>query len=79
MQIRALYDPQGRILAAVQVETAEAVGGGSPTPQPKPMRGQRVGVFTVPPECAHLSFAQVCAQLVVKTEGDRATLAPKRP
>jgi hypothetical protein len=79
MQIRALYDQKGRILAAVQVETTEAASGGSPTPQPEPKRGQRVGVFIVPPECAHLSFAQACAQLVVKAEGKRAILAPKPP
>jgi len=77
MQIRALYDNKGRILAAVQVETTEAATGSSPNPQPEPKRGQRVGVFTVPPECAHLSFAQACAQLVVKTDGKRATLAAR--
>jgi hypothetical protein len=79
MQIRALYDQKGRILAAVQVETTEAGSGGAPTPQPEAKRGQRLGVFTVPPECAHLSFAEACAQLVVKVRGKRATLALKPP
>jgi hypothetical protein len=76
MQIRALYDQRGRILAAVRIETTEAVA--PPPPQPEPKRGQRVGVFTVPPECAQLSFAQACAQLMVKVEGKSATLVPMR-
>jgi hypothetical protein len=79
MRIRALYDQKGRILAAVQVVTTEAARGVSPTPQPEPKRGQRVGVFTVPPEYARLGFAQACAQLMVKDGGKRATLAPRLP
>lgn len=77
MQIRALYDKKGRILAAVQMKMTEAVRGRSPTPQPEPKRGQCVGVFTVPRECMHLSFAEACVQLVVKAEGKHATLAPR--
>ena len=77
MQIRALYDQRGRILAAVHLETTDAASGGSPTPQPEPRRGQRVGVFTVPLEFAHLSFAEACTQLMVKGKGKRATLMPR--
>ena len=75
MKINALYDKEGRILAAAQVETSKAVA--SPTPQPVPRRGQRVGVFTMPKECGHLSFQQACVQLMVKAEGDRASLVLK--
>ena len=75
MKINALYDKEGRILAAVQVETSRAVA--SPAPQPVPKRGQRVGVFTVPKECGHLSFQQACVQLMVKSEGKNASLVPK--
>jgi len=75
MQVHALYDRKGRILAAVQVDTTKAAP--SPAPRPKPKRGQSVGVFTVPAEHAHLSFAEACAQLMVKTEGKAAVLAAK--
>ena len=75
MQIRALYDGRGRILAAAQVETADTAKPSVPTPQPQPKHGQRVGLFTVPPEHAHLSFADACTRLVVKTVGKHAMLA----
>lgn len=77
MQIHALYDQKGRILAAVQMETPKTAM--SPPPQPKPKRGQSVGVFTVPREYAHLSFPEACAQLMVKAEGKQATLALRVP
>jgi hypothetical protein len=76
MQITALYDSKGRILAAVQVQ-AESEHGSSTIPQPQPQakRGQRVGTFTVPSECAHLGFVEACSQLRIKIAGKRATLA----
>ena len=79
MDIMALYDRKGRILAAVQVQATEAGGGGAPTPQPEPKRGQRVGEFTVPREYAHLSFSEACGELMVMTRGKHATLESRPP
>lgn len=79
MQIKALYDRKGRILAAVQMQAMGAGEGATPAPQPEPKRGQRVGEFTVPRECAHLGFSQACAELMVITRGKDATLAPRSP
>jgi hypothetical protein len=81
MQIRALYDKTGRILAAVQMKTDEAGGVSAPPPQPQPRPGQSVGVFEVPADCSRLSFQDACAQLEVKSEGDKAVLVarPIRP
>ena len=77
MQIKALYDKRGRILAAVQLLATNRGSGEVSPPQPQPKRGQLVGEFTVPREWAHLNLAQSCAQLVVKTQGKHATLVPK--
>jgi hypothetical protein len=78
MQIRALYDQKGRILAAIELKATKAGSEASPVPQPQPLagRGQRVGDFTVPPECKHLSFAEVCSQLVISTIGKHSVLTP---
>ena len=75
MQIRALYDQTGRILAAVHLDAAR--GSPHPHPQPRPRDGQAVGDFTVPAEHAHLPFAGACARLRVKTEGKVAALYSK--
>jgi hypothetical protein len=74
MQIRALYDQNGKILAAVHLDAAKVAP--HPHPQPHPRHGQSVGDFTVPEEYTHLTFKQACAQLRVKVEGKLATLWP---
>jgi hypothetical protein len=75
MQIRALYDRDGRILAAVHLDAARV--SPHPNPQPRPRDGQAVGDFTVPTEHAHLPFEEVCSRLRVKTEGKVAALFEK--
>jgi hypothetical protein len=75
MQIRALYDQNGKILAAVHLDAAKVASHRHP--QPHPRHGQSVGDFTVPDEYTHFTFEQACAQLVVSGEGKHATLAPK--
>src|SRR3954453_4124010 len=79
MKIHALYDDDGRIMAAVPVVTTAKAA--TPTPQPVPRRGQRVGVFPLPKGCEHLSFPEACAQLMVKAVGQRASLVlrPSKP
>jgi hypothetical protein len=77
MQIRALYDNQGRILAAAHLDSPKTAGSTVPVPQPQAKRGQRVGTFTVPEEHRHFGFPQVCVELMVKGKGERATLALK--
>jgi hypothetical protein len=72
MQIRALYDQTGRILAAVHLDAARV--SVHPHPHPRPRDGQAVGDFTVPAEHAHLSFVEACARLKVKTKGKVAAL-----
>jgi hypothetical protein len=74
MQIRALYDQNGKILAAVHLDAAKAAPHRHP--QPHPRHGQNVGDFTVPDEYTHLTFEQACVQLKVKVEGKLATLWP---
>ena len=75
MQIRALYDQNGKILAAVHLDATKVAP--HPHPQPHPRHRQSVGDFTVPQEYAHLTFEQACAQLVVTGESKHATLASK--
>ncbi len=76
MRIRALYDRRGRILAAVQMQALDPSSKGTPAPQPQPQRGQRIGMFAVPRECADLTFAQVCVEMKVVTRARQASLAP---
>ncbi len=75
MQIRALYDQNGRILAAVHLDAARV--SRHPHPQPRPREGQTVGDFMVPAEHSHLSFVEACAKLKVKTKGKAAALYSK--
>jgi len=74
MQIKALYDTKGRILAAVQVQVEGAETESSPSPQPVPTRGQRVSLLTMPAEFEHLTFRQACMQMMVKVKGKQAVL-----
>ena len=73
MQIRALYDQTGKILAAVHLDAARV----SRHPHPRPREGQAVGDFMVPAEHSHLSFVEACARLKVKTKGKVADLYSK--
>jgi hypothetical protein len=68
MKIRALYDHEGKILAAVHLDRAGA--STHPHPEPGPGKGQSLGDFTVPPSHAHLPFEEACARLRVKVEGE---------
>jgi hypothetical protein len=75
MQIRALYDQTGRILAAVHLDAARV--SRHPHPHPRPRERQAVGDFMVPAEHSHLSFVEACARLKVKTKGKVPALYSK--
>ena len=69
MRIRALYDNNGKILAAVDLDAAAKAPHAYPQPQARAERGHAVQDFLIPEEYGHLSVAQACGQLRVR--GDR--------
>jgi hypothetical protein len=65
MNITAVYDENGRILAAV-VDDGEYDG-----PQPVPGEGARVGTFAVPDALNGRALEDICIALRVDTASNR--------
>lgn len=73
MKMHAMYDQTGRIVAAVRLD-----GGGTTKPhhqlgrrlrdvRPVVKPGHSSADLDVPPEHAHLTFAEACRKLIVET------------
>jgi hypothetical protein len=73
MNLHALYDRSGKILAAVELKSNAA---DAYLPRPVAQRGQRTADVSVPDEFRHLSFLEVCTQLAIRTKGNIVTLVP---
>jgi hypothetical protein len=83
MELHVLYNRSGKILAAVPLEedSSDRTRNGNrrlPALRPEPGPGQYTANVKVPHDCAHLSFFEVCTQLVVEGRGERATLGPRK-
>jgi hypothetical protein len=77
MYLHVLYEGSGKILAAVELK-GDKDEGGVPLLRPVAQRGQRTADVTVPDELRHLSFVEVCTQLVVQPKGDGAVLVSRK-
>jgi hypothetical protein len=71
MKLHVLFDKDGAILAAVQVDAAAAVRA---RPTVDAQAGQRVAEVHVPAEYRHLDLAAVCQRLKVDVSGKFANL-----
>lgn len=69
MQIRALYDGDGKILAAVDLDAAAAAAHAYPQPRARAEEGHTVQDFELPQEYQHMSVAEACGRL--RVHGDR--------
>jgi hypothetical protein len=79
MELHVLYDDLGNILASVRLDdesSPNATLGDRPIPGPRPVPepGQYTADVKVPDDFAHLSFLEVCNQLVVEGRGAQAVL-----
>ena len=72
MKIHVLYAPDGRIVAAVHLDSPEAS-----RLRPVPGPGHRAADFEVPEQHAHLGFEGVCRHLVVDLTGPDHVLIPR--
>jgi hypothetical protein len=83
MELHVLYDDSGIILAAVRLDDGSLRGGTVgdkpiPAPRPVPEPGQYTADVKVPDEFTHLSFIEVCNQLVVQGLGKSARLEQRK-
>jgi hypothetical protein len=81
MELHVLYDDLGNILASVRLDdesSPNATLGGRPIPGPRPVPepGQYTADVKVPDDFAHLSFLEVCNQLVVEGGVEVAGIRP---
>lgn len=74
MKLHVVFDKQGEILAAAQLDT-EAPVRARPVPDEK--AGHRAAVVYVPPEYRHYDLAGVCRQMRVDAKGKTASLKAK--
>lgn len=70
MKMHLMYDPDGRIVAAVRLDgggKAESHRGGRRLPGIRPVLrpGHATAELDVPSEHAHLTFHEACKQLIV--------------
>jgi hypothetical protein len=76
MKIHAVYDRNGKILAAVSIDaTSKLKIGGALRPVPK--AEQHAADLEVPPEHSRLGLVELCRALKVEGTAGAAKLVPK--
>lgn len=79
MKLHVMYDQSGRIIAAVRLDSdvtakSDQVGRRLGSVRPVMTPGHSSADLDVPPEHAHLTFAEACRQLVVETSDSKPRL-----